>query len=629
MIAGLHLFAGQNIKDNKSCTCLISFCSICTRCVFATVIFSDSVKEEEALKDCRQDVCRVVIILRLFLFLLLCSSGQVSAIIDEDSDHGPSIEARMMLPPEAEKKYTEFMAKVEADYTPPKVPEGSYKFESVRIVGDKLLSDKAIKDIADRYRGQPLDAKQLQQMMVEITAACHAGGWITSRADFAGISSDGVLSVWIIANRIGKITVQGNRFFSKEVMMERLDLNSGDIFNLNDLQYGAFKISKNMDRKAKIDLAYSKDDQLTDIMINVKDKPPMHLTMEMDTYGSWFIKQNRYRVIAIHNNLTGHDDSIQLKMQWADNSAHELMDFSYRLPLGNRWWWEMYFMPYKAEDYFYGLEGVHKRAWKTYSYMHYNFVDKPKKSVVGEIGFVYKHINWEKPLGTVQAEDHFSGFLLGVDMDFVDSYGRTIITDDFEVGIPGLFGATEDGVNECSVPGADGKYVRNHIVLARRQKLFEGFEFLFKSHAQCGSGALTGVNAFSIGGFFGVIDMRGYPRAQAYGENGLSFSSGFAFAPYFLPKDWKVPGSVATFYKSTQFFTLIDWATVSKLKPELSELEPQDDAKSVTLYSAVAGVQMMLPEAFLFRLEFGWPLSDLEPTDGKDYHTWMRISKTF
>ncbi len=563
-----------------------------------------------------------------FAVLMFAFTGAL-AINEEDNERGQAIASRMTLPPEAEKKYTAFMEQVTAILLAPKVPEGSYQFHTIMIIGDNLLSDEMVQNIANVYRDRPLKASDVQQLITKITDACHAGGWITSRADFAGVSQDGVLSVWIIGNRVGKVTIQGNRFFSKELLQERLDLNPGDIFNLNDLQYGAFKISKNMDRKAKIDLNYNKDDQLTDIAINVKDKPPLHLTMEMDTYGSWFIKQNRYRVVAVHNNLTGRDDAIQLKMQWADNSAHELMDLSYRLPLSNRWWWEMYFMPYKAEDYFYDMAGVHKRAWKTYTLLHYNFMDRPKRSIVGEIGFVYKHINWEKPLGTVQAEDHFSGFLLGVDMDFVDANGRTIITDDFEVGIPGLFGATEDGVNECSVPGADGKYIRNHIVLARRQKLFPGTEFLFKSHAQFGSGVLTGVNAFSVGGFFGVIDMRGYPRAQAYGETGLSFSSGFAFAPYFLPRDWKVPGSVATFFQSTQFFTLIDWATVSKLDPEIVEFEPQDDEKSVTLMSAVAGVQMMLPEAFLFRLEFGWPLSDLEPTDDKDYHTWMRISKTF
>jgi hemolysin activation/secretion protein len=117
--------------------------------------------------------------------------------------------------------------------------------------------------------------------------------------------------------------------------------------------------------------------------------------------------------------------------------------------------------------------------------------------------------------------------------------------------------------------------------------------------------------------------MRGYPRATVYGDNGVSFSSGFAFAPYFLPKDLKVPGSKATFYQSTQFFTLVDWATCEKLRP------PLGNPKTATLYSYVAGIQMMLPEAFLFRIEAGWPLSDMDTPDGRNHELWLRVSKTF
>lgn len=354
------------------------------------------------------------------------------------------------------------------------------------------------------------------------------------------------------------------------------------------------------------------------------DQQPVHLTVEMDTYGSWFINQNRYRIITLHNDLTGHDDAMQIKMQWAGKSAHELLDITYRLPLGDKWTWEYYFMPYKAEDYFHDLEGAHKRAWKTYTYMHYNFIKKPGKSFVGDVGFVYKHINWSMPLSVTEARDHFSGVLLGFDMDFTDAYGRTIITDDFELGIPGLFGATEDGVEETSVPGADGKYTKNHLIVARRQKLFEGTHFLIKTHGQWADAVLTGVSAFSVGGYFGIIDMRGYPRAQAYGENGVSVSAGFAFAPYFLPRDMKVPGSKATFFKSTELFTLVDWAWVKKMEP----LEEGMTAET-TLASGVAGVQMMLPEMFQLRLEVGWPLTDTEPQDGKDCHVWFRASKTF
>lgn len=355
-----------------------------------------------------------------------------------------------------------------------------------------------------------------------------------------------------------------------------------------------------------------------------EEKRPVSLTMEVDNYGSYYIGQNRYRLLTLHNNLTGHNDALQVKMQWADESAQELFDITYRFPITKKLMWEAYLMPYKAEDYIHEQEGIHKRAWKTFTYARYAFLREPGVSLQGEIGFVYKHINWMDPLDTPLAKDHFSGFLLGFDLDVTDRFGgRTIVTEDFEVGIPGLFGATEKDQFECSVPGADGQYVLNHLVIARRQRLFEGTDFLIKSHSQLSDATLTGVNAFSVGGYFGVIDMRGYPRAQMYGDSGVSLSSGFAFAPYFLPRDLRVPWSKATFFKSTQIFTLIDWAYARKVE------EVEGEARDADLTSFVAGVQMALPEAFFGRLEVGWPISDEEPKDGKPQHVWFRVSKTF
>jgi hemolysin activation/secretion protein len=47
--------------------------------------------------------------------------------------------------------------------------------------------------------------------------------------------------------------------------------------------------------------------------------------------------------------------------------------------------------------------------------------------------------------------------------------------------------------------------------------------------------------------------------------------------------------------------------------------------------SAVAGFQLTLPERLSVRLDVGWPLTkdDIAPSDGKDVHTWVRVSKTF
>lgn len=551
------------------------------------------------------------------------------ALIDEDSGRGNDVRIRYMLPkPAAQKKFESFMKQVSGAMVRSEIPEGRYKLSGFKIDGPEVISRKAVEKIIKGYLDRPLFSEDVRECIDAITKEHRRRGYVTSYADFVGLSqvaegSTYILNVKIVAGKVGEVKIEGNRFFSEDVIRDRLDVEEGDYFNLKDLQFGAYKTSHVMDRRASMDLEYDKDSGLSDVNLMVKDMAPVHVTFEMDTYGSWFINQNRYRIMTLHNNLTGHDDQIQFKMQWADKSAHELYDVAYRLPLSNRFWWEAYFMPYKAEDYFHDMAGVHKRAWKTYTYLHYNMIERPGRMFVWDLGFVYKHIDWQLPLGSNVKRDHFSGILFGFDLDFTDKHGRTIITDDLEVGIPGLFGATEDGVEETSVKGADGKYTRNHLIIARRQKLFKGTDLLFKSHLQVADAVLTGVNAFSVGGFFGIIDMRGYPRAQAYGENGFSVSSGFSFAPYFLPRNMKVPGSKGTFFETTQLFAVCDWATVNKRRPL------EDEAANTTLASAVVGMQMMLPEKFFLRIDLGTPVTDDETNDGKDYHAWIRISKMY
>ncbi len=566
------------------------------------------------------------------------------AINDDGNERGAELAQRLapkhVVAQEALEKYIE---QVDKSIPQPALPEGKHYVRKVAVKDAKLLSRLRVWWITRKYRNRQLTAEDIAACCRQITATYRNEGYLSSYAFFGSLSPNGLLTLRAHEGTIGDIKFSGSLYSPEPVLRKRFAVGDDEVVYFDDLQYGAFKIARHMDRKTTMRLELDPKTGETDVNLLIKERPPVHITAEFDTYGSWYIGENRYRIVSLHNNLTGHDDSLQVKMQWADDSAHELLDIIYLLPIGNRLVWELYYMPYKAEDYIQPpLAGIHKRAWKTYTYLHWTMIENPKQTLVFDLGFVHKHIGWEKPLGTIQKTDYFSALLVGFDLDFRDAYGRTIIIDDYEMGIPGLFGAVEDDVyNDCSVQGANGKYQRNHLIVARRQKLFEGTELLAKAHWQWADSVLTGVNSFSVGGFYGVIDMRGYPRAQSYGENGYSVSAGLAMAPYFLPRSLKVPLSKGTFFQSLQFFALVDWAYVEKMQPpDTADYSPSDETYepndvdedlSATLMSAVAGFQLTLPERLSVRLDVGWPLTkdDIAPSDGKDVHTWVRVSKTF
>jgi len=71
-----------------------------------------------------------------------------------------------------------------------------------------------------------------------------------------------------------------------------------------------------------------------------------------------------------------------------------------------------------------------------------------------------------------------------------------------------------------------------------------------------------------VGGFFGIIDMRGFPRAQHYGDNGLSFTLGLSTHPKFIPKELNIPFSQNTSLREAlELFIFWDWAHAIKKNP--------------------------------------------------------------
>ena len=54
-----------------------------------------------------------------------------------------------------------------------------------------------------------------------------------------------------------------------------------------------------------------------------------------------------------------------------------------------------------------------------------------------------------------------------------------------------------------------------------------------------------------------------------------------------------------------------------------------DDEGKETLRSAGCGFTLNLPEGWSVRLDMGWPLTGKMPMDGKHYHQWLRVTKTF
>jgi hemolysin activation/secretion protein len=509
----------------------------------------------------------------------------------------------------------------------PMLPQGMTLIKEVKIEGSTILAQEALDSIKRKYENRQVTPRMIQQAADLVTRAYAREGYITSYGyiDAQEISS-GVLKIMVKEGTTGKITIEGNKTFSTEILMGKITLKEGDLFNFRQLNRDVYRINKHPDRKLNITCNPNFQTGITDVTLKVKDKSPLHAVLQMDNYGSESIAYKRHKIFLTHNNLTGHDDSLTFKAQMTESNAHKLFDLDYYYPLNPDWKFNLYFMPFKREDYV-GGDNVEtdfeKHAHKWYFWFTQSLIDEPGLELSSAYGYVQKDIHWWQN-GRQQKSDLFRALMWGLDLNRADKYGRWVISNDVEVGIPRLFGGSTKEDESCSVAGAGGGYKKNLLVIARRQKVVADIDWISKGRWQLSSQAQPGVNVFSIGGFMGVIDMRGYPRAQAPGDNGVSLSTGFSFPPFGVARNKKVPFSKTNIYDGLRLFTFIDYARAG------FKTYQEGSPKHYELTSGGCGFELKVPDqAFSVRLDIGWPLSNQMPSDGDHAHAWFAITKGF
>jgi len=237
-------------------------------------------------------------------------------------------------------------------------------------------------------------------------------------------------------------------------------------------------------------------------------------------------------------------------------------------------------------------------------------------------GFDYKDV-YNSLGGNISSEDKLRIAKAGFDLDMSDDFGRTIINDDFNFGIPDIMHGDRANMDSSDVPtsrvGADGRFFKDTLNLLRLQRLPLDASLLWKNQFQFSPSKLTSTEQFQIGG---PGSNRGYPPAESVGDQGYTMNWDLALPLYFIPKSWKVPASKSTVYEAARFIGFYDWSNV-----HLNSLQP-GDSKNRTISSAGCGVRFNLPEGFFVSYEIAWPLMAI-PSDKKTVHQWIELSKTF
>lgn len=505
----------------------------------------------------------------------------------------------------------------------PGVPETRILITKVEVEGATLLEEDALRSIVSPYEGKELSLSDFREIADAITQEYREKGHATS---FAVIPpqkvENNILKIQIVEGRVGKVNISGNRYFRTGLLSRYIGMEEGELFNYDGLRRNLDKINEHPDRKARAVLERGEGSYETDINIEIEDRLPWHASFGFNNYNSRFLDRNKYLMEVKGNNVLGFDDILSGEIQLGEAGRFQLYGARYSVPFTPRSRAGINYVHIHQElGRSLGRFNIEGKGDVIIPYYSYHLIDRENFDTNAILSFDYKEIENET-LGIVVGKDDMRILKLGFDFDYLDRFkGRTILTQEFHVGLPGFMGGLNrnDPGASRSGAGAGGDFFRFVTNVGRVQSLPYDLSLMVKGSMQVSTTDLVSTEQFTIGGFYSV---RGYDVGEFAGDQGFSVSTEFYIPPYFLPKDWTVPFTKSTFYDSIRFLGFFDWALIHNLTPLSGEQE------TANLFGIGPALRFTVPNRLSVSFDYGIAIGN-EPSSGKRAQPYIEVKLFF
>jgi len=504
------------------------------------------------------------------------------------------------------------------------IDEQKFFVKSIRVSGISIFSNDRIRSIISQFENKALTFTEIKAIVAYITDLYRSNGYVTSRAYIPEQKmEEGSIEIRVVESRVGDVSLRGNRFYSKRLILGYLPLRKGDVFNYKELKRGLERINDHPDRNVKAVLSPGKEAGSTEIYLNVEDSFPIHISFGYNNYLSSFLRRNVYSSTLTHNNLLGRDDIMTFDYERGEANDYYSYSGHYLYPLNNNL--DVGFYVRRSEQIL-GAQFADIGAWgSSRMYSVFGRHDLIKNYVVStglNFGFDYKDV-YNFLGGVVSSQDRLRVAKVGLDFDLIDGFGRTILRYDFHYGIPNIIRGTKGSLDSIDTPssrsGSDGKFSKDTLNLIRLQNLPIEAYVLWNNQFQFSSSKLTSTEQFQIGG---PVNNRGFSTAEAVGDKGYSMNWELAHPLYFFPRTWKVPGTQTQIYDALRIVEFYDWSTI-----HLNSLQPGDE-EDRTLSSFGCGAKINISKRLSAKYEIAWPLIG-KSDNTKDVYQWIKMSLIF
>lgn len=560
--------------------------------------------------------------------------------------------AQQVIPPAATtggaQPQQPIAAPSDAGFTPfpvPRVPDrplGLDEGPRVRVTKFELLGAATQPDVpkaevdgvlSAALGAQPAEGytvNQLQEVANRVAAIYRNHGLILAQAVIpAQEVLSGVVNVMVLEGALGEVRFEGQKMYSQAALARPFRRLLGRPVHKDDIESALLYLTDYPGLSAFGMFQTGERIGTTDLVVKTQQEERFSADSVVDNQGSQFSGEYRATVGFTLNNLLGQADTLRAYGLYAfdpadSDSKGAYGGLDYRLPIAGPWA-ELGFG--YSRNLFevgqllreLGIKGTTDIAQISYTR---NLAKTRLGGASAEVSFARKDAEFEQQ-GATTAHDILSVGSLGFHWDQIGvrTRGITQLSLNYSHGFSDLLGSLTDYDAQqgarASRLDAGGQFDKLTGQIQRFQRITQNNALLARISGQYSDDVLVSLEQFSIGG---PNTVRAYPAAEFLADTAVFGSlewimnaPGFASRPAFGGRTW---GQI---FQASVF---VDYAT-GRLTEALA-----GEAKSIDLSGWGAALQLNVPNGLFARVDVATPISNEEPTNGRDPQYFFRLGFT-
>jgi len=230
--------------------------------------------------------------------------------------------------------FAEELPSVSVDEDPPPVvdpePAQAFLIREFRVVGSKTLPTASVDKALYSHLGPGRTPEDVESARAALEKAYHEEGYQTVSVSVPpqGINT-GVIVLQVTEATVGRLRVKGSRFFDIEKIKKMAPaLAEGTVPNFNEVQRDIIALNQTADLQVTPSLAVGKTPGTVDVELAVKDKFPLHGSIELNNRYSANTTPLRLDAALRYDNLWQMGHTIGAGFQIAPQRPSDALIFS-------------------------------------------------------------------------------------------------------------------------------------------------------------------------------------------------------------------------------------------------------------------------------------------------------------